>query len=202
MGASMALAGFGLTQLSPAGSASRSIHEKRRNGPFPANPLLRDRDAATQRRVAARRHDARRPADQDRRQPAPSRERRRHRCSSRKLLSSISTIRRARKRIRQTKAKLTDRATFEKYLADLRAKIAADGGAGLAFLVEETHSPTRERLRGELEKMFPQMRWCVYDPLLSEAQNFATQMSFGDNSAARSADSNAPMSFSRSTAIS
>ena len=25
------------------------------------------------------------------------------------------------------------------------------------------------------------MRWCVYDPLLSEAQRFATQMSFGDN---------------------
>ena len=29
--------------------------------------------------------------------------------------------------------------------------------------------------------MFPQMRWCVYDPLLSEAQNFSTQLSFGDN---------------------
>ena len=51
----------------------------------------------------------------------------------------------------------------------------------MAFLVEETHSPTRERIRGELEKMFPRMRWCVYDPLRSEAQNFATQISFGDN---------------------
>src|SRR5205823_11247359 len=29
--------------------------------------------------------------------------------------------------------------------------------------------------------MFPRMRWCVYDPLRSEAQNFATQISFGDN---------------------
>jgi len=74
-----------------------------------------------------------------------------------------------------------DRAAFEKYLAQLRAKIAADGGAGLAFLVEEVHSPTRERLRAELEKAFPKMRWCVYDPLLTEAQNFATQMSFGQN---------------------
>ncbi len=53
-----------------------------------------------------------------------------------------------------------DRAAFEKYLAQLRAKIAADGGAGLAFLVEEVHSPTRERLRGELEKAYPKMRWC------------------------------------------
>src|SRR5205814_7199356 len=76
----------------------------------------------------------------------------------------------------------SDLANFEKYLGDLRNKMSADGGASMAFLVEETHSPTRERLRGELEKMFPRMRWCVYDPLLSEAQNFATQISFGDNS--------------------
>ena len=73
------------------------------------------------------------------------------------------------------------RAAFEKYLADLRTKIAADGGAGLAFLVEEMHSPTRERLRAELLKTYPKMRWCVYDPLLTEAQSFATQLSFGDN---------------------
>lgn len=74
-----------------------------------------------------------------------------------------------------------DRATFEKYIADLRTKIAADNGAGLAFLVEEMHSPTRERLRAALLKAYPRMRWCVYDPLLTEAQSFATQLSFGDN---------------------
>jgi MoCo/4Fe-4S cofactor protein with predicted Tat translocation signal len=77
--------------------------------------------------------------------------------------------------------KATDLAAFEKYLADLRGKMSADGGASLAFLVEQTHSPTRERLREELEKIFPQMRWCIYDPLLSDAQNFSTQLSFGDN---------------------
>ena len=77
--------------------------------------------------------------------------------------------------------KTKDRATFEAYLAQLRPKLAADGGGTLAFLVEETLSPTRERLRGELEKVFPQMRWCVYEPLLSPAQSFATQISFGDN---------------------
>src|SRR5436189_916803 len=74
-----------------------------------------------------------------------------------------------------------DHAAFEKYLAELRTKIAADGGAGLAFLVEEVHSPSRERLRAELLKTYPKMRWCVYDPLLTEAQSFATQLSFGDN---------------------
>ena len=79
------------------------------------------------------------------------------------------------------KNELSDRTAFEKYLAELRPKMAANGGAGLAFLVEETWSPTRDRLRIELQKQFPRMRWCVYDPLLSEAQNFSSQISFGDN---------------------
>jgi MoCo/4Fe-4S cofactor protein with predicted Tat translocation signal len=79
-------------------------------------------------------------------------------------------------------AERRDREAFDKYLADLRTRLGAGGGEGLAFLVEETLSPTRERLRGELERMFPRMRWAQYDPLLSEAQNFGTQISFGDNS--------------------
>ena len=80
------------------------------------------------------------------------------------------------------KAQASDRGAFEKYLAELVPKIGADGGASTAFLVEETLSPTRERLRGELEKRFPRIRWCQYDALLSEAQNFGTQIGFGDNS--------------------
>lgn len=80
--------------------------------------------------------------------------------------------------------KLSDRATFEKYIADLRSRMAGDGGAGLAFLVEEVHSPTRDRLQAELLKQFPKMRWCVYDPLLSEAQHFSSEMSFGQNTRA------------------
>src|SRR5947209_15728861 len=67
-----------------------------------------------------------------------------------------------------------DRAAFEKYLEQLRPQIG--DGSGLAFLVEETHSPTRERLRTALERACPKMRWVVYDPLLSEAQNFSTQI--------------------------
>jgi len=77
--------------------------------------------------------------------------------------------------------KPSNRAAFEAYLADVRKTILAQKGDGLAFLVEETHSPTRERLRVELEKMFPRLRWVVYEPLLSEAQSFATELSFGGN---------------------
>ncbi len=79
------------------------------------------------------------------------------------------------------KGKPSDRATFEKYLVDLATKAKSDGGAGMAFLVEEVHSPTRERLREEIEKTFPKMRWCVYDAALTEAQSAATQTAFGAN---------------------
>src|SRR6266567_5418292 len=71
------------------------------------------------------------------------------------------------------------RAEFDAYIEKLRGQIG--GGEGLAFLVEEVHSPTRERLRADLEKAFPKMMWCVYDAALSEAQNFATRTSFGEN---------------------
>jgi MoCo/4Fe-4S cofactor protein with predicted Tat translocation signal len=72
-----------------------------------------------------------------------------------------------------------DRAAFEKYLGDLINKAKADGGAGLAFLVEEVQSPTRERLRTALEGMFPAMRWCVYEPSSSGAAQVASQTAFG-----------------------
>src|SRR5246127_1772527 len=48
--------------------------------------------------------------------------------------------------------KTSKREDFEAYLKDLRNKLLADHGDSVAFLVEETNSPTRERLRGELEK--------------------------------------------------
>lgn len=76
--------------------------------------------------------------------------------------------------------KTSDRKAFGDYIAELRKTILSQQGDGLAFLVDETHSPTRERLRAELEKVFPSLRWCVYEPLQSQAQN-ATQNSFGDN---------------------
>ena len=51
--------------------------------------------------------------------------------------------------------KTSKREDFEAYIKELRNKFLTDHGDGLAFLVEETNSPTRERLRGELEKNLP-----------------------------------------------
>ena len=75
--------------------------------------------------------------------------------------------------------KTSSRAEFETYIGKLRDSLTGQGGDGLAFLVGETLSPTRERLRSELEKKFPSIRWCVYEPLISQEQTSATQSAFG-----------------------
>src|SRR5207253_6393697 len=79
------------------------------------------------------------------------------------------------------KGKKSDRAAFDASMGELRNTLLAQQGEGLAFLVTETHSPTRERLRTELEKTFPALRWCVYEPLLSQSQQVAAQGAFGEN---------------------
>src|SRR2546423_2084042 len=79
------------------------------------------------------------------------------------------------------RGKDSNRADFDTYISKLRGQLGGSGGDGLAFLVEETLSPTRERLRTALEKAFPKMSWCVYEAALSEAQNYATRTSFGEN---------------------
>src|SRR5881275_1559698 len=80
------------------------------------------------------------------------------------------------------KGKKSDRAAFDAYMGELRNTLLAQQGEGLALLVTETQSPTRERLRTELEKNFPALRWCVYEPLLSQSQQIAAQGAFGENS--------------------
>src|SRR5437773_4712987 len=77
------------------------------------------------------------------------------------------------------KGKTSNRADFDAYVGTLRNALTSQRGDGLAFLVGETNSPTRERLCNELEKMFPSMRWCVYEPLLSHEQATAAQSAFG-----------------------
>ncbi len=56
----------------------------------------------------------------------------------------------------------------------------ANGGDGVAILVEETLSPTRDRLRAELAKQFPKLTWAVYDPLQHFNEIDATRAAFGD----------------------
>src|SRR5213596_1548801 len=76
------------------------------------------------------------------------------------------------------KGKRSKREGFETYIGELRKTLLSQHGDGLAFLVEETNSPTRERLRAELEKNFPAMRWCVYESLLGQEMGLAAQAAF------------------------
>jgi len=50
---------------------------------------------------------------------------------------------------------------FEKFLADT----AAAGGQGVAILTDGIQSPTRDRLRAELEQKLPGLLWAEYEPL-------------------------------------
>jgi len=42
------------------------------------------------------------------------------------------------------------------------------GGKGIAILAEPSLSPTRERLRGEVQKKFPNLLWAEYEPWMAD----------------------------------
>ena len=75
--------------------------------------------------------------------------------------------------------KPSDAAAFADGMTKLRAEAQADGGAGLAVLMGESMSPSRERMRAELQKQFPKMTWCVYEALSNDNEREATKAAFG-----------------------
>jgi molybdopterin-containing oxidoreductase family iron-sulfur binding subunit len=54
-------------------------------------------------------------------------------------------------------------------LAIVKNFYSKNGGDGLAFLAEPCTSPTRSRLRGELAKQFPKLVWAEYEPWTSQS---------------------------------
>ncbi len=71
--------------------------------------------------------------------------------------------------------KITDAQAFTAFLRNLNQT----GGKGLAFLVEKTNSPTRDRLRTELERNFPGLLWAEFEPLGDTEAVQATEAAFG-----------------------
>ena len=57
----------------------------------------------------------------------------------------------------------------------------AGNGAGLAFLADESSSPTRARLVAKLKQEFPRAIWAEYEPVQDEAPVAAAQTAFGRN---------------------
>jgi MoCo/4Fe-4S cofactor protein with predicted Tat translocation signal len=65
-------------------------------------------------------------------------------------------------------------ATIEEFweeLAIVRHAYQASGGDGLAILAEPSFSPTRSTLRAELQKQFPKLVWAEYEPWASQASS-------------------------------
>ncbi|MCE0523079.1 MAG: TAT-variant-translocated molybdopterin oxidoreductase [Methylacidiphilales bacterium] len=59
--------------------------------------------------------------------------------------------------------------SFWKSFADMRGSYSESGGDGLAVLAEPSTSPTRERIRRELMRQFPKLIWAEYDPWATQA---------------------------------
>jgi MoCo/4Fe-4S cofactor protein with predicted Tat translocation signal len=73
----------------------------------------------------------------------------------------------------------TDAAAFETFLGEVIGAASANGGAGLAVLVERSVSPTRDRLRDELKAKYPGLLWAEYEPLGNTATMKADAAAFG-----------------------
>ena len=72
-----------------------------------------------------------------------------------------------------------DTAAVNDLLANVGKSYSADGGAGLAFLAEESSSPTRLRLLKKLRRKFPKAVWAEYEPIADEPPLAAAQACFG-----------------------
>jgi len=75
-------------------------------------------------------------------------------------------------------AVLSSAAVFD-LLASIGKDFAATNGAGLAFLAEESASPTRARLVKQLRLKFPNAVWAEYEPVSDEPPLAAAEAVFG-----------------------
>ncbi len=71
-------------------------------------------------------------------------------------------------------------AAVNQLLADIN-KTYAGSGEGLAFLADESASPTRARLVAKLQHAFPRAIWAEYEPVQDEPPLAAAQAAFGRN---------------------
>ncbi len=81
---------------------------------------------------------------------------------------------------RSKKIRHEDReASAEDFTKFLKETADAQAGA-LAFLVERKNSPTRDRLRKEIEAGYPGVIWCEYEPLGDDPARKAVEAAFGE----------------------
>ena len=64
-------------------------------------------------------------------------------------------------------------------LAGIAKAAQANGGQGLAFLMEHRNSPSRDRLQKQLSQKLPQAKWFIHDPLDLDIGRRAAAQAFG-----------------------
>lgn len=79
--------------------------------------------------------------------------------------------------------KTADAAALGAAIDGMRSAAEGTGGDGLAFLVERTDSPTRDRLLAEMRRKFPKMLWAEYEPLGADGVEAAAEACFGAGTA-------------------
>jgi len=65
------------------------------------------------------------------------------------------------------------------FLGELSRQSAQNGGEGLAFLLEQSSSPSRERVIALLNQKFPKARWFIYEPVDLDTASSAASAVFG-----------------------
>ncbi len=80
---------------------------------------------------------------------------------------------------------------FDKYLAGVRKELESGKGEGIGILLDEQLSPTRDRMLRSLQEQFPQIKFYSYEPVSSEERNSAIASLFGPDVAIKPAFANA-----------
>src|SRR6516165_6690084 len=80
---------------------------------------------------------------------------------------------------------------FDQYLEKVRKELESSKGAGIGILMDEQTSPTRDRLLRSLKRDFPQIGFYSYEPLGSEERNAAVTSLFGPDVTIKPAFANA-----------
>jgi MoCo/4Fe-4S cofactor protein with predicted Tat translocation signal len=68
---------------------------------------------------------------------------------------------------------------LDAYLKQVRNELQQSGGAGVALLLDEQWSPTRDRILKKLQQDFPQARFYYHEPLGNDEINPAIEALFG-----------------------
>ena len=66
-------------------------------------------------------------------------------------------------------------------LTALSAAASANGGEGLAFLLERSNSPTRARVQQLVSDKFPKARWFIYEPVDFDIHRAAAKAAYGQD---------------------